>query len=111
MTWGYAVAFAGYFGFSHYLQLASHEIATTWHKYDEKRNSKSKSVVAKLMCGKSNPETEIGRHKNIPRENHFCLLCQDMEVHFILKCNFYDDLRKSISQLHNLQYQNFTELP
>ena len=28
VTWGKAVVFAGYFGFLHYLQLASHELAT-----------------------------------------------------------------------------------
>ena len=27
MTWGQAVVFAGYSGFLHYLQLASHELA------------------------------------------------------------------------------------
>ena len=27
-TWGWAVVFAGYSGFLHYLQLASHELAT-----------------------------------------------------------------------------------
>ena len=32
------------------------------------------------------------------------------EVHFILKCPFYDDLRNPIFQLANLQYPNFTEL-
>ena len=28
VTWGQAVFFAGYSGFLHYLQLASHELAT-----------------------------------------------------------------------------------
>ena len=28
VTWGQAVVFAGYSGFLHYLQLASHELAT-----------------------------------------------------------------------------------
>ena len=32
------------------------------------------------------------------------------EVHFILQCPFYDDLRNPIFQLANLQYPNFTEL-
>ena len=31
----------GYSGFRQHLQLASHEIATLWHKCDVKRNSKS----------------------------------------------------------------------
>ena len=33
------VVFAGYSGFLHYLQLASHELATIGIKCDEKRNS------------------------------------------------------------------------
>ena len=31
VTWGWAVVFAGYSGFLHYLQLASHELATICH--------------------------------------------------------------------------------
>ena len=36
------MVFTGYFGFLHYLQLASHELTTKWHKCDikEKQNSK-----------------------------------------------------------------------
>ena len=41
MTWGQAVVFAGYFGFLHYLQLASHELATIGINVKKKRNSKS----------------------------------------------------------------------
>ena len=74
-----------------------------------------RSVVAKLMCGTSNLEIERGRHKKIPRENRICILCQNMEVeddevHFILKCPFYDDLRNPILQLANLQYPELTDL-
>ena len=72
------------------------------------------SVVAKLMCGSTNIEIERGRHKKIPRENRFCIFCQNMELedelHFILKCPFYDDLRNPIFQLTNLQNTNFTDL-
>ena len=32
------------------------------------------------------------------------------EVHFILKCPFYDDVSNPILQLANLQYPNFTDL-
>ena len=38
VPWGKAVVFAGYSRFLHYLELASHELATIWHKCDEKRN-------------------------------------------------------------------------
>ena len=41
MTLGFAVVFAGHSGYLHYLHwLTSHELATLWHKCDEKRNSK-----------------------------------------------------------------------
>ena len=73
-----------------------------------------RSVIAKLICGTSNREIEKGRNKKIPRENRFSTLCQNMEVedevHLILKCPFYDDLRNHIFQLVNLQYPIFTEL-
>ena len=32
VTWGYVVAFGGYSGFLHQLQLASHELAAIWQK-------------------------------------------------------------------------------
>ena len=71
-------------------------------------------VVAKLMCRTSNLDIERGHHIKIPMENCFCILCQNMvveeEVHFILKCPFYNDLRNPIFLLANLQYPNFTEL-
>ena len=38
VPWGKAVVFAGYSPFLHYLKRASHELATIWHKCDEKRN-------------------------------------------------------------------------
>ena len=37
---GLASDFTGYSGFLHYLQLASHEFVTIWHKCYEKTNSK-----------------------------------------------------------------------
>ena len=73
-----------------------------------------RSVVAKLMCGTSDFVIERGRHKGFPRVNRVCILCQNMEVedeiHFIIKCSFYDYLRNPIFQLDHLQYPNFTEL-
>ena len=57
---------------------------------------------------------ERERHKKIPREYRFCILCQNMEVeddlHLNLKCPFYDNLRNLILQLAHLRYPNFTEL-
>ena len=39
VTWSEALVFAGYSGFLNYLQLASHVLATIWHKCDKKRHS------------------------------------------------------------------------
>ena len=35
VTWCWAVVFTGYSGFLHYLQLASQELVTIWHKCDD----------------------------------------------------------------------------
>ena len=48
VTWGCAVVFAGYSGFLHQLQLASHELATFGIKCDEKENSNSNSTVFRV---------------------------------------------------------------
>ena len=48
VTWGEAVIFAEYSGFLHYLQLASHELATIGHKCDRKQNSKLTFVQLSL---------------------------------------------------------------
>ena len=46
MTWGLAVVFAGYYGYLHYLQLVSHELATiginvTKNEIPKKKRKKS----------------------------------------------------------------------
>ena len=42
------MVFAGYSGFPHYLQLASHELATIGINVTKKRNSKFKSSITAL---------------------------------------------------------------
>ena len=44
VTWGKAVVFAGYSGFLHYLQLASHELATIGINVTKNQIPNSKSV-------------------------------------------------------------------
>ena len=39
LTWGWAVVFVGYSGFLHYLQLASHELATIGKTVTKKQNA------------------------------------------------------------------------
>ena len=46
---------------------------------------------------------ETGRHRNIPREHRTCLYCDsdqvEDEVHFLLFCAFYDELRRPLIPL------------
>ena len=57
----------------------------------------SRKAIAKIRCSSHSLEIEKGRHKNIPRTERICKLCDKGEVeseqHFLLKCNKYDTLK------------------
>ena len=51
---------------------------------------------------------EIGRHYNIPKDNRFCVYCEgevEDELHFLLICPLYGDLREKYID------HNYTRLP
>ena len=49
------MVFARYSSFLHYLQLASHELFTLWHKCDEKQNSKFPNSMMEVSINTSSP--------------------------------------------------------
>ena len=59
-----------------------------------------RSYIAKLRLGVLPINVEIGRYSGIPRNERFCLMCNNNEVedeiHVMLKCPSYDDLRKPL---------------
>lgn len=60
-------------------------------------NFENRKAIAKIRCSAHSLEIEKGRHKNIPRTERICKLCDKGEVeseqHFLLKCNKYDTLK------------------
>lgn len=54
-------------------------------------------VLAKLRCSAHELNVEKGRHTGIPYHQRICTLCEtnqvEDELHFVLQCPFYNDLR------------------
>jgi len=65
-------------------------------------NQKHRRAVAKLRAGNHNLRIETGRHSTpkLPEHLRICQYCSssevENEVHFILSCNKYDTIRKSL---------------
>ena len=60
---------------------------------------KFRYIYVNFRVGAHELEIERGRYQNIPRRNRICKLCNtnviENEYHFLLCCDFYDDIRKS----------------
>lgn len=57
---------------------------------------KFRRVLAMFRCSSDNLMLEVGRYYNIPSEHRFCIYCEcivEDEIHFLLVCPLYDDLR------------------
>ena len=59
-----------------------------------------RSTIAKLRLGILPINVEIGRYSSTPREERYCPLCKNNyvedEIHVLLYCPFYKDLRTSL---------------
>ena len=68
-----------------------------FENYLEALNYKNRKIITKLRCSDHCLEIEKGRHRNIPRNERICKLCDKTEIeteeHFLLKCNTYHLLR------------------
>ena len=66
--------------------------------YLEMLNFENRKEIAKIRCSDHCLNIEKGRHKNIPRADRICKLCDKNEIeteeHFLLECNKYAFLRK-----------------
>ena len=59
-------------------------------------------------------EIEVGRYQKIPLEERICKQCQESledELHFVVDCTFYNDLRYTMFALLNEEYQDFNLRP
>ena len=57
----------------------------------------NRKILTKIRCSDHCLEIEKGRHRNIPRNDRICKLCDKNEIetedHFLLRCNMYCQLR------------------
>ena len=62
-------------------------------------NRKNRNVIAKLRLSSHKLFVETGRHRQIPRQDRTCILCNiddvEDEYHFILICPFYNTIRNT----------------
>ena len=53
---------------------------------------------------------EVGRHKNLKIHERICQVCKrnvEDEIHFLLICKLYDEMRKPLNQLSTEENPNF----
>jgi len=79
-------------------------------------NQKHRRVVAKLRAGNHKLRIETGRHSTpkLPEDLRICQYSSsnevENEVHFILSCNKYDTIRKSLVEDIISNYPDFDYL-
>ena len=65
--------------------------------YLEVLNFENRKEITKIRCSDHCLQIEKGRHKNIPRTDRICKVCDKSEIeteeHFLLKCSKYAFLR------------------
>ena len=65
------------------------------------KNTKRRQKLTKLRLSNHKLMVEVGRHMKPkqPVEKRICQICQvetEDEIHFLVKCKFYEDLRKPL---------------
>ena len=69
------------------------------------------SILAKLRTGTLPLEVEVGRYKKKPLDMRLCSLCSsnqiEDETHFLIDCQFYDDLRYDMMQSLSKEFEYF----
>ena len=77
------------------------EIKCTFDRADYQvlENRKFRNVTAKLRLSSRELFVETGRHRQIPRQDRTCILCNiddvEDEYHVILICPFYNNIRNT----------------
>ena len=71
------------------------------------KNIEHKTSITRLTCSAHILEEEKGRHVNVLREDRLCNQCNSHEmedlVHFIMKCNAYQNERADLDLIHILK--------
>ena len=73
-------------------------------------NFKTRQLISKLRVSDHNLEVEMGRYKNVPRDQRLCKLCNkiDDEYHFLLYCKLNSTLRDCLFLKINNLNPDFT---
>ena len=80
-------------------------------KYLKKvKNLKHRISLSRLRLSSHRLMIETGRHKKIAASERFCSFCRTQiedEIHFVIKCQIYDALRKPLVEACTALNQNF----
>ena len=80
------------------------------------KNMTHRKALAKLRSGNHNLRIESGRHciPKIPENLRICQFCSsnqiENEIHFLLYCNHFKNVRKHLTNDINLKYAGFDSL-
>ncbi len=80
-------------------QTHKHTNTVTEPYYLRVFSKKYRSALAKFRCGVALLHIHSGRYRNIPEESRVCFQCPDKmenELHVIIQCELYTDLRVSL---------------
>jgi len=69
-------------------------------QYVNIRNRHHRSALAKFRSGTAPIAIELGRHNGVQYHNRLCTLCKsnniEDELHILVHCNFYEDIREDL---------------
>jgi hypothetical protein len=70
---------------------------------------KNRQLLTKFRLSDHNLEIELGRYKNIPRNQRHCKFCKtlDAEFHFFFDCKVTDNIRPSFIDFMKTKYPRF----
>ena len=73
-----------------------------------------RSALAKFRCGVAPIRLETGRYEHLPVEQRKCIFCSsnviETEMHVLLECSLYDDLRNTVLKKANLSNALFSSM-
>ena len=71
----------------------------------------SRTALTKFRTSAHQLRIETGRYQNLEENKRTCQLCTsnelESEIYFLIKCNFFEDKRKTISNFVNNVVENF----
>ena len=72
-------------------------------------------TLARLRCGSLPLNVELGRYRDAPLETRICEHCDthsiEDEIHFMIDCPFYNDLRQPLLTSLSTRHEDFVHLP